>query len=74
MPATVRAMSTPTPPSVPSWIGTLEGAGSLLVVAGVMSGLALAVTPAAWPTFVPLGAGCIFVGVLVVRWCRARVA
>jgi hypothetical protein len=67
-------MTAPEPSSAPSWIGTLEGAGSLLVVAGVMSGLALVVTPAAWATFVPLGLGCIGVGVLVVRWCRARAA
>ena len=72
MPATGRGMTAPDPSPVPSWLGTLEGAGSLLVVAGVMSGLALAVTPAAWPTFVPLGAGCILAGMLVVRWCRAR--
>lgn len=65
-------MTAPTSSSAPAWVGTLEGAGSLLVVAGVMSGLALVVTPSAWATFVPLGLGCLVVGVLVVRWCRAR--
>lgn len=64
--------STPAPPSPPEWVAILDGAGSLSIVAGVMAGLALIVTPEVWQTFVPLAIGGIAGGLLAVRWARRR--
>ncbi len=60
-------------PSVPPELvrmTSVEGIGTLLVIGGLLLGLATIASPGAWTMFLPLGAIGVLAGVIIVRLAR----